>query len=120
MEDDWLDTTLDYLQFLAYHILQVEVEVILAAHRLYNENDCLDGIDGLVELTTLSVTRWANQQQYKALASLAAGKPPISTSVQCQVESRYHSISITKLVFWPFQLIKCILALNLLSPIECL
>ena len=53
--------------------LQVEVEVILAAHRLYNENNCLDGIDGLIELTTLSVVRWANQQQYRALASLSAG-----------------------------------------------
>lgn len=51
----------------------MEVEVILGAHRLYTEKDCLDGIDSLVDLTTLSVVIWARQLEYKALASLAAG-----------------------------------------------
>ena len=54
-------------------VLQVEVEVILAAHRLYTEAGCLEGIDSLVNLTTLSVLRWASQHEFKALASLAAG-----------------------------------------------
>ena len=52
----------------------MEVEIISAAHRLYTETQCLDGIDSLVDLTTLSVTRWASQQEFKALASLVAGK----------------------------------------------
>jgi len=52
----------------------VEVEIILAAHRLYTEKGCLDGIDSLVNLTTLSVVRWANQQEFKALATLATGR----------------------------------------------
>ncbi len=58
---------------LEFALLQVEVEVILAAHRLYAETGCLDGIDSLVDLTTLSVLRWASQHEVKALASLAAG-----------------------------------------------
>ena len=50
------------------------MEVILAAHRLYTETDCLVGIDSLVDLTTLSVLRWASQHEFKVLASLAAGQ----------------------------------------------
>ena len=59
------------LQFLA---CQVEVEIILAAHRLYTEQGCLGGIDSLVNLTALSVVRWANHQEFRPLATLAAGE----------------------------------------------
>lgn len=55
--------------------MQVEVEIVLAAHRFYAETECLDGIDSLVDLTRLSVLRWANQNEFKSLASLSAGMP---------------------------------------------
>ena len=52
----------------------MEVEIILAAHRLYTEQGCLGGIDSLVNLTALSVVRWANHQEFRPLATLAAGE----------------------------------------------
>ena len=69
-----LEDTVTGWVWMAVAALQIEVEVILAAHHLYTENACLDGVDSLVDLTTLSVVRWASQHEHRALATLAAGK----------------------------------------------
>ena len=69
--------------------MQIEVEVILAAHHLYNEKACLDGVDSLVDLTTLSVVRWASQHEHRALATLAAGKQLCTFTEQLSVSATY-------------------------------
>ena len=55
-------------------MVQLEVEFVLAAHRFYSDAVCLEGIDSLLEFTTLSVGRWIKQSEHKALVRLATGK----------------------------------------------
>ena len=85
-----LEGTVTAWFWMAVAALQIEVEVILAAHHLYTENACLDGVDSLVDLTTLSVVRWASQHEHRALATLAAGKQLCALTERVPVSATYH------------------------------